>query len=140
MQRVEFTVPGEPVPAARPRVVRIHGKTIAYTPVKSAKWKENVAIFAKKAMLGKRKLQGPLSVTIRFDMPIPNSWTIKKKNQAINQPHTAKPDIDNLVKNALDALNGIAFDDDKIVARIDVMKVYELSPSTCFCIAELKEE
>ena len=109
MQQVEFTVPGEPVPAARPRVVKIHGKTIAYTPEKSAKWKENVAIFAKKAMTGKPKLKGPLSVTIRFDMPIPKSWTIKKKNQAINQPHTAKPDIDNLAKNALDALNGIVF-------------------------------
>lgn len=41
-----------------------------------------------------------------FIMPMPKSWSKKKKEHMIMQPHQQKPDIDNLQKALLDALFG----------------------------------
>ena len=42
--------------------------------------------------------------------------------------HTKKIDCDNLCKTILDALNGIAYDDDKQVCRLYVEKPYGAFP------------
>ena len=42
--------------------------------------------------------------------------------------HTKKIDCDNLAKTVLDALNGIAYDDDKQICRLYVEKRYGKSP------------
>jgi Holliday junction resolvase RusA-like endonuclease len=41
-------------------------------------------------------------------------------------PKTKKPDIDNLTKAILDALNGIAWNDDAQVAQITAKKVWSI--------------
>lgn len=41
---------------------------------------------------------------VTFFMPLPLSYSRKKRAALMNQPHRAKPDIDNLEKAFLDAL------------------------------------
>lgn len=69
-----------------------------------------------------------IGVTIRFKMPIPESWSKIKKDAAINQLHTKKPDIDNLVKGLFDSLNGLLWVDDNRIAQMMVTKVYSNDP------------
>jgi len=41
---------------------------------------------------------------IEFYLPLPKSYSKKKREELMGQPHEQKPDIDNLVKGLLDAL------------------------------------
>jgi Holliday junction resolvase RusA-like endonuclease len=43
---------------------------------------------------------------LEFFLPMPPSWSKKKRARMKGQPHRQKPDIDNLVKSFLDALLG----------------------------------
>ena len=46
----------------------------------------------------------PEQVNLKFLMPIPKSWSNKKKKEMLGKPHQQKPDIDNLSKAVMDAL------------------------------------
>ena len=66
------------------------------------------------------KLMGPevTHLSVDFHLPMPHSWS-KKKRQAKNRTwHDQKPDLDNLVKAVLDAL----FEEDARVACIQAKK------------------
>ena len=42
--------------------------------------------------------------TVTFIMPMPKSWSKKKRAQMDGQPHQQTPDVDNLAKAALDSV------------------------------------
>ena len=71
---------------------------------------------------GEPQLEGALSVSIDFVFPRPKSKT-KKRGANERYWHTSKPDLDNLYKATLDALNGLAFRDDSQVATCRVRKI-----------------
>jgi Holliday junction resolvase RusA-like endonuclease len=48
----------------------------------------------------------PDGVHIKFQIPMPDSWSEKKKRAMNTTPHHSKPDKDNLEKAVLDALFG----------------------------------
>lgn len=48
--------------------------------------------------------QVPPNVYIVFTIPMPASWSEKKKLEMEGQPHQQRPDIDNYIKAFLDAL------------------------------------
>ncbi len=70
--------------------------------------------------------EGTFSVEILALFPVPKSWTRaeRDKMRANNYLHTNKPDLDNIVKTVLDALNGVAYHDDGCVAEIKAHKRY----------------
>ena len=119
---IEFTVPGRPVPMARPRVTA-HG---TYTPKRCRDYKTAVAIAAKAAMCGKEPLEGAVSCWIDLYFDIPQSYTQGKKLAA--RHNVIKPvgrntgDADNHAKAILDALKGICWADDSQVTRLMVFK------------------
>jgi Holliday junction resolvase RusA-like endonuclease len=41
---------------------------------------------------------------IQFFIPIPKSWSLKKRNAHIGLPHKQRPDLDNLIKAVQDIL------------------------------------
>jgi Holliday junction resolvase RusA-like endonuclease len=43
-------------------------------------------------------------LSLIFVIPMPSSWSKKKRLSMIGQPHTVKPDLDNLIKAFKDAL------------------------------------
>lgn len=70
----------------------------------------------------------PLSVIINVYKQIPASYSNKKRERALAgkiRP-TVKPDCDNIAKNINDALNGIAYPDDKQIVSLTVNKYYAL--------------
>ncbi len=55
---------------------------------------------------------------ISFYLPMPKSWSKKKRELMNETPHQQKPDLDNLVKSINDAL----LEEDGIVYRLDASK------------------
>ena len=68
----------------------------------------------------------PNAVGLRFAIPMPRSWSTKKRAGLDGQPHQQKPDIDNLVKAVLDAL----LKDDASVHTVHASKVWTAGPGT----------
>ena len=71
----------------------------------------------------------PLKAEIDVFMPVPQSYSKKKTEQALNNEirRTVKPDCDNIAKNINDALNGIVYPDDKQITCLTVNKFYSES-------------
>lgn len=126
MSEVTFFVPGVPVGKGRPRISTFGGKVRAYTPEKTATYESIVATFAYEAMRGQPLIEGPVGMVVTATFPIPASWA--KKRQELAHWHTSRPDGDNIIKAASDALNGIVWRDDSQVARCSFTKVYGATP------------
>jgi Holliday junction resolvase RusA-like endonuclease len=73
-----------------------------------------------------------IGISIVFHMPIPASWSKKKKVEAVGKFCTTKPDVDNLLKGLLDALNGLLWVDDNRIVAVDVRKEYAEIPGIDF--------
>ena len=43
-------------------------------------------------------------ISLTIDLPMPESWSKKKRAEMNMQPHTQKPDIDNILKSVQDIL------------------------------------
>ena len=54
-----------------------------------------------------------------FYMPVPPSWSNKKTADNLGQPHTQRPDLDNLIKGFLDA-----FGEDSHIHSLTASKVW----------------
>lgn len=68
----------------------------------------------------------PLQAIISVYMPIPKGFSKVKRNSSLSgdlRP-IVKPDCDNIAKNINDALNGIAYPDDKQIVSLIVNKFY----------------
>lgn len=136
MTPLTITVLGTPVAKARPRMTR---GGIAFTPAKTRSYETYARLVAQEEMKAARigMMEGPLRMTMRVDLPIPSSWSKRKQQQALTgeiRP-CVKPDIDNFVKAALDALNGVVFADDKQVVRLEASKRYSLQPKLVVTVA-----
>lgn len=66
----------------------------------------------------------PVSVHLVFYMPMPASWSAKKRQGMAAKPHDQKPDIDNLVKAVIDTL----MPEDKTVWRCYAEKYWSDKP------------
>lgn len=62
---------------------------------------------------------------ITFYIPMPKSWSLKKKDEMLGQPHQQRPDIDNLIKAFLDAL----CEDDSYIFSVKAEKRWDFSGS-----------
>lgn len=90
---------------------------------KSDRWASRPVVQKYWAFKKECRLQGvtlPEGSLITFVMPMPASWSGKKRQEHLAQAHRQTPDIDNLVKGLLDAI----FDDDSGVAEIHARKVW----------------
>lgn len=67
-----------------------------------------------------------------FYMPIPSSWSPKKKERAHTETlrHVTRPDVDNLIKLYQDCMNQIIIEDDSQVAIGYAVKLYSAIPRT----------
>ncbi len=122
-----FRVNGIPQGKARPRFTK-GGR--AYTPAKTRRYEEAVreaALLAAQAQgFAKHDKDTPLEACVTAWFPVPASWPKKKRAAALSGAlyPTDKPDADNIAKAVLDAVNGIAFHDDKQVVSCTVNKRY----------------
>lgn len=131
-----FTVPGAPVPKGRPRVTRTGH---AYTPKRTHDYEKHVVECYEQALPDDEPIPAgvPVVVDIRCVMPYPKSATKKQRQHA---EHVKKPDVDNLAKGVLDALNGRAWTDDSQIAALMVIKRYGDVPGVRIRWTEMKPE
>lgn len=94
-----FRVAGDPVPQARPRISCVG----AWTPERTKGWRDLIAWRAKEAKL--EKWDGRITLYCDFGL--------RTKRRV---------DLDNLVKAVMDALTGIAWDDDSQVTCLYASK------------------
>ena len=133
-----FTVNIIPVAKGRPKFRRIGNFVSTYTPKKTASYESEIAKSAKEAMEGMEPLESPIKLNLMFIMPIPVSYSKKRKEACLNksEQHLKLPDIDNMVKAVCDAMNGIVYKDDGQVVTLIAHKAYGLSPHVFIKISE----
>jgi len=128
-----FRVPGVPVPKGRARITTRGGKVRSFTPPKTVAFEGLVALAAKQAMAGNEPLSGPVSLSLFVELPIPQSWPLKKKRAALSgerQP-CGRPDLDNFCKAIADGGNGILWNDDAQITLLSATKRYAEVPGVC---------
>lgn len=132
MDKIVFTVPGPPQGKARARTVRnkYTGQTMSFTPDKTVlyeNWirtcymRENEDLFNNMEMLD-------INITAFFAIP---KGTSKAKRELMLSGEIRpmkKPDGDNILKAVCDALNGLAYGDDKQLTDKAIHKWYADAP------------
>ena len=128
---IEFTIPGAPQGKERPRFTK---NGIAYTPARTKEYEKLVSWAYKTAAHGVM-LSGPVRAKIVAVYKIPHSWSKRKQAEAeeMSLLPLTRPDLDNVAKAVLDALNGIAYKDDSSVVDLRISKCYGAIP----CVAVL---
>lgn len=120
----EFEVEGTIVGKERPRVNMNTG--IVYTPNRTKDYEELIQQSFKIKYPNFEQLQNRIAIEIIAYLKIPKSTSKKKIEQMISNEisPTKKPDIDNITKSVLDALNKFVFKDDNFVCKTIVEKRY----------------
>lgn len=114
----------KPVPKARPRACRIGRFIRMYTPKATEVFEKAVAAAVGKPPASWIGYDGPVSITVSFRFQAPKS---RKLAQGCSwRPHIVRPDLDNLLKSVLDALQrkecGLLTDDSR-VCMVQAVKV-----------------
>lgn len=112
MDSVSFDLDLEPIPCPRPKVAR-NGKV--YYPGKYSAWKAKAArmlapVLATNGIL--RPWGGPIMLSVDF-------YVREPKTTKLDYPY---PDVDNYLKSIMDALTGLAWQDDTQVVAVRATK------------------
>lgn len=113
MREVRFTVYGKVRGKARPRVTK-HG---TFTTKETREYERHIAEAYREK--GCKPFLGEVAVEVTTYRALPES----RPKKCIKEPDTYKPDVDNIGKIVLDALNGVAYLDDKQVTSLSVHKM-----------------
>ena len=135
---VNYIVYGEPVGKGRPRFAKRGTFVSTYTPQKTKTYEDEIRMMAKAAMGASEPLDTPVTVAIYIRVGIPASYSKQKRKDALSgvlKP-TKKPDLDNVAKCHLDAIQGIIIFDDKLVVNLHVTKVYAETPAVEVMVKE----
>lgn len=104
MSELRVFVPGKPISKARPRVIARGVKCSAYTPAKTRAWEAAIRLVG--AAAARRAGWAATSDACAVEIAL--------------RGLSALSDLDNAAKAILDALNGVAWDDDR---RVDWLLV-----------------
>lgn len=125
-----FTWPGMPRGQGRPRFSRATG--VAYKASEDKAFERALRLAYQARHGDKPPLAGPFALDIVAVYPPP---------QRLNRElPTVKPDLDNVCKAVLDALNGVAYTDDKNNVSLEARKVYGKKPGIRVSLRGMEEE
>lgn len=127
MTGLVLVIPGRPVPWAR---AGTKGSR-RFIPEKQQAHKDWVHLEAVALMRARRwaKVTAPVRVDVEFVYRTP------KRGAVDGQLRTGRPDLDNLIKQILDSLNGAVWADDAQVVEIAARKVYGPDEATRIHVA-----
>jgi len=139
MGKVELDIPGKPIGKARPRVTR---RGITYTPKTTADREKLVRQIYAAKYPDRDPFTCPLRVAMTAVYPVPVSAPAGRRRDMMRGCilPTSRPDLDNVAKLILDALNGLAYEDDSRVCLLDISKRYAREgeePHTSVIISEI---
>lgn len=124
---ISFRVEGAPQGKARPRF----SKSRVYTPSKTKAYEYEIGYACKEAMIksNQKMIESDgAKVIIKAFYAIPKRFKNTVYVLCGDIKPTAKPDVDNIAKVILDAVNGVAYKDDKQVTDLTVEKRYSIKP------------
>ena len=131
MKLIHAFIPGKPVPQGS---VNVYGGCVVSVKPELRKWRDSIraALLAKHAG---EPLDGPLSVSLVFQIQPPQKprWHLP----------AVKPDVDKLIRGALDAMSttktqsGVITDDARVVS-ITATKTYHGTPGVFVTITEVQ--
>ena len=128
---VRFSVLGKPLGKGRPKF-RNYGKYVnTYTPEKTVSFETLVKLEYRRQCGDKRfPDDAMIGIEITAYFPIPKSASKKKVEAMLKREirPTVKPDFDNIAKIIADALNCVAYSDDKNIVDSAVHKYYSYTP------------
>lgn len=126
---IQFAVYGKPQGKARPRFTR-NGH--AYTPQNTVDYEKQI----KQAYIsaGGEMISDTAPILICI-----TAYFKKSKSNKMHSP-TIKPDTDNIAKIVCDALNGVAYHDDKQITCLTVDKAWADDERILVRIEEIKEK
>jgi Holliday junction resolvase RusA-like endonuclease len=129
MTLLDVTIPGDPVGDQRPRVVARNGGTIAYKPAKSTAWAAFAIELFGLAWRPKPPMDEGVTVEVIAVLARPQRLC-RKRDPRGRIPALCKPDGDNILKLALDALvkAGVLFDDTRVVRAVVEKHYASLDP------------
>jgi Holliday junction resolvase RusA-like endonuclease len=114
MTPITITIPGRPQPLQRHRMARSR----SYDTAQNRRNKYAVQQAALQVLGAAKPLSGPLAIEATFAFVRPKSAPKRRTMPEV------KPDVDNLVKLLLDALNGVVWRDDAQVVEMRARKIY----------------
>ena len=131
MKLIHAFIPGKPVPQGS---VNVYGGRVVSVKPELRKWRDSIraALLAKHAG---EPLDGPLAVSLVFQIQPPQKprWHLP----------AVKPDVDKLIRGALDAMSttktqsGVITDDARVVS-ITATKTYHGTPGVFVTITEVQ--
>jgi Holliday junction resolvase RusA-like endonuclease len=124
---VAFVVEASPIGKGRPRFGRGH----VYTPQKTRDYENQIGWTARSAMAGRPPISGPVRVVVLFEL----ARTKTTLGRAVLP--VGRPDLDNLTKSVLDALNKIIFEDDCQVVELMASKTFGKKPKVSISVAQI---
>lgn len=136
-----FEIKGQPRGKARARTFydnRI-GKMRSVTPEATKSYEDLIrwSFVAQGGKYGGNTAAFKVEISARYE--VPQSWSKKKRSAALDGSifPKVKPDCDNIVKSVLDALNSIAYYDDRQVVYVSCRKKYAEEGSVLVKIEEV---
>lgn len=121
---ISFSIPGEVRGKGRPRFVKATGRT--FTDAQTVSYENLIKYTCTGAMEGAALASGPVWLSIAVHCAPPASTSAKRRVAMLRQDElpAKKPDLDNIAKLVMDALNGVAWHDDKQVVVLNVSRRY----------------
>lgn len=100
------------IPVAKPRMTQ------------SDQWKKRPVVLKYRAFKDEVRAHGVVlpecNAVVTFYLPMPKSWSKKKRSAMIGKPHQQTPDVDNLLKALADACHT----DDSHIWDVHVRKLW----------------
>jgi len=93
---------------------------------KSDAWRQRPEVLRYRAFKDEVRLRGVTlenGQKVTFFLPMPKSWSKKKRELMNYKDHTQKPDLDNCLKALMDAV----FTDDAHISRLTIHKVWAVT-------------
>ena len=121
-----FRIPLEPVAKGRPRF-KVKGKYVqTYSPPGTTAAETSLRMWIASELPDSFTLyQGPIAVMLTVHLPFPKSMSKKRREYAKPEP---RPDLDNYIKLAFDAMNGLVYKDDALIVMLLAEKMYSDEP------------
>ena len=140
VEYVEFSIVGEIKTKQRPRAAMIRGHARIYTPKDTILYENYIKAMYQEKYKDFNFGNKPISLTVKCYFKA-NQVMEKFASTEVNEiPCKTHKDLDNIAKTIMDALNGIAFYDDKQITELRAFKEYTKDNERIEVIIQSTEE
>ena len=133
-QLINMTVPGDPKPWQV--WVKMSAPTPGYIAFKV--WQAMIQVACKQEWGNKPLIETAVEINLVFIRSYPNKLPKREasRERRLKEALVRKPDLDNIVKAAIDGIKGIILKDDTVVTKLSAEKRFGPEPMTMITIKE----